>query len=58
MLQAVTDALRNMGFQEVLQASGGMDATRVLKSTAVAAVVAEWTMPGLSGLGLLRWVRS
>ncbi len=58
MRQAVTAGLRDMGFQETLQAANGAEAMRILKTTAVAAVISDWNMPGMSGLGLLRWVRS
>ncbi len=58
MRQAVTAALNDMGFMEVIQESNGLDAMRTLRSTPVAAVISDWTMPGMSGLGLLRWMRS
>ena len=58
MRQAVTAALNDMGFMEVIQESNGLDAMRTLRSTPVAAVISDWTMPGMSGLGLLRWIRS
>ncbi|MGH8809359.1 MAG: response regulator [Noviherbaspirillum sp.] len=57
MRQAVTAALHDMGFEATLQAVGGADAMRILKTTKVAAVISDWTMPGLTGLGLLRWMR-
>ena len=58
MRQAITAALHDLGFTDVIQESSGLDAMRTLRSTSVAAVIADWTMPGMSGLGLLRWVRS
>jgi two-component system, sensor histidine kinase and response regulator len=58
MRQAVTTALNDMGFMNVIQESNGLDAMRTLRTTPVAAVISDWTMPGMSGLGLLRWLRS
>ncbi len=58
MRQAVGAALRDMGFPEIIEVSSGAEAMRILKTTTVAAVISDWNMPGLSGLGLLRWVRS
>ncbi|HVK94789.1 MAG TPA: response regulator [Noviherbaspirillum sp.] len=58
MREAVTSALHDMGFPATLQAVNGVDAMRILKSVQVSAVISDWNMPGLSGLGLLRWVRN
>ena len=58
MRQALTAALRDMGFREVLAASNAQEAMRALAGASVAAVISDWNMPGMSGIGLLRWVRS
>lgn len=58
MRQALSAALRDMGFAQVIQATNGQEAMRALRTTPVAAVISDWNMPGMSGLGLLRWVRS
>ena len=58
MRQAVCTVLRDIGFPEILEAASGAEAMRALKTNQVAAVISEWNMPGLSGLGLLRWTRS
>jgi hypothetical protein len=58
MRQALSAALRDMGFAQVIQATNGQEAMRALRTTPVAAVISDWNMPGMSGIGLLRWVRS
>lgn len=55
--QALSATLHDMGFAEVIQAASAQEAMRILKSTLVAAVISDWNMPGMTGLGLLRWVR-
>ena len=58
MRQALSAALRDMGFAQVIQATNGQEAMRALRTTPVAAIISDWNMPGMSGIGLLRWVRS
>lgn len=55
--QVLAATLHDMGFAEVIQAASGQEAMRILKTTPVAAVISDWNMPGMTGLGLLRWVR-
>ncbi|HYD59472.1 MAG TPA: response regulator [Noviherbaspirillum sp.] len=57
MRQALTAALRDMGFHDVITASNGQEAVRVLSGTPVSAVISDWNMPGMTGIGLLRWAR-
>ena len=58
MRRAITETLHEMGFRDVLQSASAQDAMRILRTTPVAAVISDWDMLGMSGLGLLRWVRS
>jgi CheY-like chemotaxis protein len=58
MREALSGALGAMGFREILHAVSGNAAMKVLRDTPVAAVISGWDMPGMTGIGLLRWVRS
>lgn len=58
MRQALTAALHDMGFHDVIAASNGQEAIRTLADTPVAAVISDWNMIGMTGIGLLRWVRT
>lgn len=58
MRHAMSAALHELGVNKFLQAIGGADAIRILKTERVAAVISEWKMPGLNGLDLLRWMRN
>ena len=58
MRHGMIAALQEIGINKVLQAIGGADAIRILKTERVSAVISEWKMPGLNGLDLLRWMRS
>jgi two-component system, NtrC family, response regulator AtoC len=42
---------------EAVTADNGLSAQRVLEQTLVEAVVTDLDMPGLNGLGLLKWIR-
>lgn len=58
MRHSMLAALHEIGIKEVVQAINGVEAIRILKTERVSAVISDWTMPGLTGLDLLRWMRS
>lgn len=58
MRQTITAALREMGYTDLSEATSGLEAMRMLQNKATAAVISDWDMPGMNGLGLLRWMRS
>lgn len=51
-------ALRDLGIREIVEADDGREAISYLSSMKVDAVIADWNMPGMSGLELLKWVRA
>ncbi len=50
--------LETFPYIEVREASAGNEAQRMLESEHFDMVLCDWEMPGLSGIDLLRWVRS
>ena len=54
----VETALKEMGFDNLAMAESGVEAVEFLSSNTVDVVIADWRMPGLNGLDLLKWVRS
>ncbi len=58
LMRAVTaNQLRSMGWGKVLTAKNGAEALRTLRGQRVDVLVADWNMPVMSGLELLRAVR-
>jgi len=49
--------LEKRGWQ-VVEASEGRDACRLLEGTDVRIVVTDWMMPGMDGLSLIEWIRA
>lgn len=59
LMRSVTaNQLRSMGWGKVLTAKNGADALRTLRAQRVDALLADWNMPVMSGLELLRNVRA
>lgn len=59
LMRAVTvNQLRAMGCEKVLSARNGAEALRVLHARKIDVVLADWNMPIMSGLDLLRVVRA
>jgi len=56
--EAVESALHDIGFPDVLIVSSGIDAIKTLQSKPVSAVISDWNVGAISGLGLLRWIRN
>jgi len=57
MRKIITNLLGKLGYQEVHQAENGEVALEMLKSDDFNFVIAEWNMPKMSGLDLLKAVR-
>jgi serine phosphatase RsbU (regulator of sigma subunit) len=53
----VCEVLRGLGGDEILQAGNGVEAQNILASHDVDLVITDLLMPGLDGLGLMRWAR-
>jgi len=58
MLQIVSNLLRQLGFENVDQATDGEAALRALKEKTFGLVISDWNMQPMSGLELLRHVRA
>ena len=59
LMRTVTiNQLRAMGCEKVLSAKNGADALRVLRAHKVDVILADWNMPVMTGLQLLKAVRS
>ncbi|WP_243359735.1 response regulator [Fundidesulfovibrio terrae] len=53
----ISGILEPLGLQKILQASNGEEAWELLKAGNVDIVVADWLMPGINGLDLLKRMR-
>ena len=58
MRRIVHNILRDLSFKEILDAEDGSQAVEILKARKVDLVVSDWNMPKMSGIELLRFVRS
>lgn len=54
----VTGMLHDLGFTNVLEAENADMALELVKNEGIAIVLADWNMPGRSGIEFLRQVRS
>lgn len=58
MRRIISQRLHSMGVQVVYEASSGNEALGVLEEKSVELILSDWSMPGISGLDLLKKVRS
>ena len=58
MRRIVRKILRDLDFQNIIEAEDGSAALDVLKRTKVDLIVSDWNMPRMTGLELLKQVRS
>lgn len=58
MRRIVKNILRQLGFDNIVEAEDGENAVRKLESERIDFIVSDWNMPNMSGLELLKWVRS
>jgi two-component system sensor histidine kinase/response regulator len=55
---AVRDVLSELGFRNVIQAENGMAAQELMCKQPIDIVIGDWSMPFMSGLDLIKWMRS
>jgi two-component system chemotaxis response regulator CheY len=58
MRRIVRKILRDLDFEDIIEAEDGSAALDVLKRTRVDLIVSDWNMPKMTGLELLKEVRS
>jgi len=58
MRRIIKNILRQLGFENIVEADDGEGAVRKLESERIDFVISYWNMPNMSGLDLLKWVRS
>jgi two-component system chemotaxis response regulator CheY len=58
MLRIIENLLKQLGFKNILQATDGSAAIKVLRETPVGLVISDWNMQPMTGLQLLKEVRA
>lgn len=58
MRRIIKNLLRDLGFDNTLEADDGNTALPALKSGGIDFVVTDWNMPGMQGIDLLKAIRA
>lgn len=58
MRKVIRNLLKQAGYENVTEAEDGVAALKTLKSTKMDFVISDWNMPNMTGIELLRAVRS
>jgi len=58
MRKVIRNLLKQAGYENVAEAEDGVAALKLLKSTRMDFVISDWNMPNMTGIELLRAVRS
>jgi len=58
MRRIITNVLRQLGFEHILEAEDGTKALQILETEKVDFVITDWNMPQMSGLDLLKAIRA
>ena len=58
MRRIVKNILKQLGFENIVEADDGKAALRVLESQHIDFIVSDWNMPNMNGLEFLKAVRS
>ena len=58
MRRIVKNVLKQIGFTEIVEADDGSTALEVLQQTEIDLIISDWNMPKVTGLDLLKTVRS
>ncbi|NVJ50275.1 MAG: chemotaxis protein CheY [Gammaproteobacteria bacterium] len=57
MRRIIKNLLRDIGYQDVIEAEDGKQALAMIKANQVDFVVTDWNMPNMTGIELLKAVR-
>jgi two-component system chemotaxis response regulator CheY len=58
MRRIIRNILRDLEFKKILEAEDGTAAVDILRTQKVDLIISDWNMPKMTGLELLKWVRS
>lgn len=58
MRRIVTNVLRQLGFDNIIEAEDGAKALTIIESEKIDFVITDWNMPQMSGLDLLKAIRA
>ncbi len=58
MRRIVKNILKQLGYENILEADDGSSALNVLKSEKIDLIISDWNMPQISGIELLKTVRT
>ena len=58
MRKVIRNLLKQIGYENIVEAEDGVSALRLLKSQQIDFVVSDWNMPNMTGLELLKAVRA
>lgn len=57
MRKIVRNILKQIGFEDIVEAEDGTTALQILKTEKIGLVVTDWNMPNMTGLELLQHIR-
>ena len=58
MRRIVKNLLRDLGFNNTIEADDGVTAIPLLKNGGIDFIITDWNMPGMQGIDLLKTIRS
>ena len=58
MRKIVINSLKELGYTNIVEAGGGLEALDLLKEVSIDFVVTDWNMPDLTGIEVLRNIRA
>jgi len=58
MRKVVRNLLKQVGYEDIIEAEDGVMALKALKSQKIDVIVSDWNMPNMTGLELLKAVRA
>jgi two-component system chemotaxis response regulator CheY len=58
MRKVVRNLLKQVGYENIVEAEDGVTALKVLKSQKIDLIISDWNMPNMTGLELLKAVRA